>query len=79
MAKKDKIICKRLKGLLAENCMTVADLAKKMGISESSLTQKILGNRSWWFEETVLAMRIFKAEEVKDVFPELYLSACKSR
>jgi len=78
MAKKP-IVCRKLKGLMAENDITVRKLSQKMGISENSLTLKINGHRDWWYWEMVSVMKNFGFTEVKDVFPEIYnhvLEAC---
>lgn len=71
MAKK-RIVCKRLKGLLAENELTINALAKRIGISENALSLKINGYRDWWYWEVMLVAKEFGAENSKDVFPELY-------
>jgi len=78
MAKKP-IVCRKLKGLMAENDITVRKLSQKIGISENSLTLKINGHRDWWYWEMVSVMKNFGFTEVKDVFPEIYnhvLKAC---
>ncbi len=71
MAKR-RIICKRLKGLMAENELTINKLAKKIGISENALSIKINGYRDWWYWEVMLITKEFGYENAKDVFPELY-------
>jgi len=73
-----KIVCKKLKGLMVEHDMPAKKLSKKIGISESSLTQKINGHRDWWYWEVLLIVKVFKFSEVKDVFPELYESFSKA-
>lgn len=73
MAKKF-IVSKRLKGLMAEHEMTIRELARKMGVSENSLTLKINGRRNWWYWELMLIVKQFDFIEVRDVFPELYNS-----
>lgn len=77
MAKKP-VICRKLKGLLAEHDMTVKDLAKKIGISENSLTLKINGGRDWWYWEMLAVVRQFGLAEVREVFPEVHESILKA-
>jgi transcriptional regulator with XRE-family HTH domain len=74
---KKRTICKRLKGLLAENELTISNLAKKIGISENALSLKINGYREWWFWEVMLVTKEFGAENAKEVFPELYAELLK--
>ncbi|OPY58478.1 MAG: hypothetical protein A4E55_00884 [Pelotomaculum sp. PtaU1.Bin035] len=69
---KEQIVCRRLKGLMAENDITVQNLSKKMGISEELLEQKINGGCDWLFVETMFIVKEFGFSEVKEVFPELY-------
>jgi len=80
MARKAKkpIICKKLKGLMAENDVTIRKLSAKIGISENSLTLKINGRRDWWYWEMLFVMKQFGFTEVKEVFPELYESILKA-
>lgn len=75
---KNLVVCRRLKGLMVEKGMTIPDLAKKTGISESGLQQKINGHRSWWFEEALLLVRVLGLSEVREVLPEIYEAAQKS-
>lgn len=56
---------------MAENSLTHATLAKKIGISENSFTIKINGTREWKFIETLLISQIFN-KDIKEVFPEIY-------
>ncbi|MFZ5650124.1 MAG: helix-turn-helix domain-containing protein [Bacillota bacterium] len=77
MAKKP-IVCKKLKGLMAEHEITVRQLSQKIGISENSLTLKINGRRDWWYWEMVLVMKHFGFQEVKEVFPEIYNHVLKA-
>ena len=80
MAKKSKksIVCKKLKGLMAEHDITIRKLSEKIGISENSLTLKINGQRDWWYWEMLFVIKQFEITEVKDVFPELYESILKA-
>lgn len=78
MAKRP-IVCRKLKGLMAEHEITVRELAKKIGISENSLTLKINGHRDWWYWEMVSVMKCFGFSEVKEVFPEIYNSVLNSK
>lgn len=77
MAKKS-IVCKKLKGLMAEHEITVRQLSKKIGISENSLTLKINGRRDWWYWEMVSVMKHFGFSEVREVFPEIYNHVLKA-
>lgn len=72
-----QIVCRKLKGLLAENEITVKKLSEMVGISESSLTLKINGGRDWWYWEVLEVSKIFKLE-VEKVFPELVRASIKS-
>lgn len=67
-----QLVSKRLKGLMAEHDITIRELSKKMSISKNSLTQKINGQREWYFDELIFITRQFGFSEVKEVFPELY-------
>ena len=67
-----RIVCKRLKGLMTEHEITINDLAKRIGISENSLAQKINGHRDWWHWEVLLVFKQFNASNAREVFPELY-------
>ncbi|WP_273483667.1 helix-turn-helix domain-containing protein [Desulforamulus ruminis] len=79
MAKTKKpIVCKKLKGLMAEHEITIRKLSRKIGISENSLTLKINGKRPWWFWEMLVITKEFGFSEVKDVFPEIYDSILKA-
>ncbi|MFA5252032.1 MAG: helix-turn-helix transcriptional regulator [Phycisphaerae bacterium] len=71
------VVCRKLKGLLAENEMSVKKLSQIIGISENSLTLKVNGQRNWWFWEMVRTMKVFGYEEVREVFPELYEATLK--
>jgi len=78
MPGKSTIVCRRLKGLMAEHEITTSALAKKIGISENSLTLKINGHRDWWYWETLRVAKIFGFSEAKEVFPEIYNSILKA-
>lgn len=71
---KSLIISRRLKGLLAENDITVNSLSGKMDIPEKILMQKINGGREWLYKEMVFITKLFGYSEVKMAFPELYNS-----
>lgn len=72
------IISRRLKGLMAENDMSVRDLSRKIGISEGSLNLKINGQRPWWLWETIIIVKFFGLSEIKEVFPEAYEATMKT-
>ncbi|HOV79555.1 MAG TPA: helix-turn-helix transcriptional regulator [Bacillota bacterium] len=72
-----RVVSRRLKGLLVEHDMSIKDLAKRIGISENSLTLKINGHRDWWYWELMLIVKVFGFSEVKEVFPELYEAVSK--
>lgn len=72
-----RVVSRRLKGLMAEHDTTIKDLAKKIGISENSLTLKINAQRDWWYWELMLIVKAFGYSEIKDVFPELYEAVSK--
>lgn len=74
---KPVIVCRRLKGLMVENELTVKLLAKKIGISENSLTLKINGHREWWYRETALVTKVLGFSDIAEVFPELHASIKK--
>lgn len=65
-------VCKRLKGLMVEHGVTIPELAKKMGISTSSLSRKINGRQTWYAHEMFFIVRYFRVSELKNVFPEMY-------
>lgn len=67
---KERIVCKRLKGLMVENELTLQSLAEKIGVSENSLTQKINGHRGFWYWEMVAIAKVFRGD-LETVFPEL--------
>lgn len=66
------VVYKRLKGLMAEHGITIPELAKKMGISKSSLSRKINGHQTWYAHEMFFIIRYFWVSELKNVFPEMY-------
>ncbi|WP_273483561.1 helix-turn-helix domain-containing protein [Desulforamulus ruminis] len=66
------VVCKKLKGLMAEHGITIRELSKMMGISQKSLSRKINGQRDWCFDDLIFIARCFGFAEVKEVFPELY-------
>ena len=66
-----KIVCNRLKGLMVEKGMTAKALSKKVGISESTLLQKINGHRDWWFWEVAAIVKAMGFSETREVFPEI--------
>ncbi|MCM1567807.1 MAG: helix-turn-helix transcriptional regulator [Dehalobacter sp.] len=68
------VVNRRLKGLMAENGVTIPELAKKMGISRSSLSRKINGRQTWYAYEICFITKYFGFSEFKNVFPELYNS-----
>lgn len=67
---KERVVCKRLKGLMVENELTLQALAEMIGISENSLTQKINGHREFWYWEMVAISKVFR-DNLENVFPEL--------
>lgn len=68
------IVYKRLKGLMAEHGITIPELAKKMGISKSSLSRKINGRQTLYAHEVCFITQYFWFSELKNVFPEMYNS-----
>lgn len=71
------IVCRKLKGLMAEKELTIRKLAEMVGVSENSLTLKINGHRDWWYWEILEVAKIFNLE-VEKVFPELVSASIKS-
>jgi len=67
-----EIVSRRLKGLMAEHGVTIPALAKKMGISKSSLSRKINGKQIWWAREIAFITKYFWFSEFRNVFPEMY-------
>jgi len=67
-----KIVCKKLKGLMAENDITAGELSNKLGIPENKLKEKINGVLEWWFSETMCVVKYLGFSEVREVFPEQY-------
>lgn len=65
------IVCRKLKGILAEKDITIKQLAKKIGISENGLTLKINGKRALWFPEALLIAKVLGFNAAEDVFPEI--------
>lgn len=70
----ERIISKKLKGLMAEHRLTNAELSKKIGISPKTLSLRINGQRKWLYKELVDITKLFGFSSVKEVFPELYNS-----
>lgn len=66
------VVSRRLKGLMAEHGITIPELAKKMGISRSSLSRKINGRQTWYAHEICFITKYFWLSEFKNVFPEMY-------
>ena len=53
------VVCIRLKGLMAENDMSIKKLAETVGISPKSLQRKINGRTHWSFNElTAIKMHL---------------------
>lgn len=69
---KQCVTCKKLKGLMAENDLTVLSLSRKIGVSPKSLLLKISGQSEWYYDELISIVKHLGFSEVKDVFPELY-------
>jgi putative transcriptional regulator len=59
MAKKKRNAFLKLKALRVENGYTQADLAKKLGISETSYILKENGHREFTLDEAELIAKIF--------------------
>ncbi len=70
----NRIVCKRLKGLMAEHDIPLQKLAKIIGAPEKSLRAKIKGQKKWLFQELLAIIKYFNCTEIKEVFPELYNS-----
>jgi len=69
---KRQIVCRRLKGIMAENDLTIRELSKKTGISEKTLSLKIRGRRVWWAHELFLVTKQLGFTEIRKVFPEIF-------
>lgn len=69
-----KIISKRLKGLMAENDITLIDLSGKMNISADELSMKINDGENWYYRDMIFIARLLGYNEIRPVFPELYNS-----
>lgn len=69
--KKKKIVCMRLKGLMAENKKTIKDLEKASGICYTSVCEKINGHSDWRGSEMIKISNLFKLNS-KQVFPEYF-------
>lgn len=67
----NSIVCRRLKGIMAENGITIKRLSEKIGISENGLTLKINGKRTWWYPEVLRTAKALGYEAPEDVFPEI--------
>ncbi len=74
----ERIISRKLKGLMAEQGITRRELADRIGISESALSKKINGRREWKFKEMLDVVHLFGLTEVRQAFPELYDSVLKA-
>ncbi|MCM1567015.1 MAG: helix-turn-helix transcriptional regulator [Dehalobacter sp.] len=68
------VVSRRLKELMAEHEITIPELAKKMGISKSSLSRKINGRQTWYAHEMCFITQYFWFSEFKNVFPEMHNS-----
>ncbi|HOV80327.1 MAG TPA: hypothetical protein PK728_09515 [Bacillota bacterium] len=71
----NRIVSKRLKGLMVEHDASLRELARITGAPEKSLMAKIDGQKKWLFRELLAIIKYFNYTEVKEVFPELYNSA----
>lgn len=64
-----KIPFSRLRGLRAERCLSQAQLAKIIGMAESSYVAKENGNRDWRSSEMIRLVKYFKTS-----LDELFIS-----
>lgn len=64
--------CRKLKGLMAENNITISRLSSITGISPRALALKIKGEREWLYHEVINITKQLGYSEVREVFPEMY-------
>lgn len=62
----------KLRGKIVENEMSISDLAEKMGISKSTLYQKINGNVSFTIDEVILIAKML--DLTKDEFNNIFFA-----
>lgn len=63
---------RKLKALLVEYGIPRQDLAKRMGISYTSLVQKLNGHSEWWLHEAGDIYRVVKEYGYEGEFDELF-------
>jgi DNA-binding Xre family transcriptional regulator len=57
-----------LKGKMAEKQITQGLLAKEIGISENSLSRKLLGKREFRLSEAVAICKVLEIDNPKEIF-----------
>lgn len=57
-----------LRGKIVENGMTQAELAKLIGMSENSLSRKLLGKREFRLSEAIDICNVLKIDNPKEIF-----------
>lgn len=62
----------KLRGKIVENEMSISDLAEKIGISKSTLYQKINGNVSFTIDEVILIAKML--DLTKDEFNNIFFA-----
>ena len=63
---------RKLKALLVEHGIPRQELAKKLGISYTSLVQKLNGHSGWWLGEASAAYRIVKGHGYEGSLEDLF-------
>ena len=58
----------KFKAALAENGLSVADLASAMGISKRALYRKMKGESDFYREEIQIFRKVTKLDNVDDIF-----------
>lgn len=75
----ETVVSKRLKGLMAENDITLIDLSEGLNISAGELSMKINDGDNWLYKEMAFITNLFGYKEIQSVFPELYNSVLTAK
>lgn len=72
MIPRRRTLYRRLRGLLAENDMTQADLARPTGLSVSAINQRMAGRADWTAGQMYAVMDYFRIpdDQLHIIFPK---------
>jgi len=66
----DQLIGKRVAGIMFDKRVPQTKMSRRLGITQSTLSKKLHGDRPWSTEEVYQAARLLKAS-IEDVLPTM--------